>query len=49
MESSLIYWVQVEKNLSDGKFFDIKEMPQDLISTQVEFINLAIKHYKENK
>jgi hypothetical protein len=46
MEASQIYWIDIKENPTIGKFYDIDNLPQELVKSQLDFIPQAIEDYK---
>jgi hypothetical protein len=46
METSQVYWVNVENAAKVGQFYDVEQLPENLVKTQLDFIPQAIKDYK---
>lgn len=46
-EHAQVYWVEVIGPPKVGHFFPIKELPENLIQSQLKFIQEAAKHYQK--
>ncbi len=46
MEASLIYFINIESKVVAGQFYDINQLPDSLVKTQLDFIPIAIEAYK---
>jgi len=46
-EISQIYWTEVTGESKVGKFYDVDNLPTELIQTQLDFIPAAIEHFKQ--
>jgi hypothetical protein len=47
MESSQVYWIEVRGNPTDGHFYDITDLPETLVKSQLDFIPAAIDDYQK--
>jgi hypothetical protein len=49
VELALVHWVEVEDNIEVGTFFDIDQLPCDLVGSQRPFIFLAVDAYRRSQ
>jgi hypothetical protein len=47
METSQVYWVEVGGEPAGGSFYPVNELPETIVSSQMDFIPLAIESYKQ--
>jgi hypothetical protein len=45
-EQALVYWVELIGEPTVGQFFDVNQLPDSLVDTQVEFIKEAVVSFK---
>jgi hypothetical protein len=48
MEVSQIYWIEVTSQPSIGQFYNVKELPAELVESQLDFIPAAIEHFTKS-
>jgi ADP-ribose pyrophosphatase YjhB (NUDIX family) len=48
-EAALVYWVEVFDNKSNGQFYDVAKLPQELVKSQLDFIPQVINAYKSRQ
>lgn len=46
MEASQIYWAEVLGEPKAGQFYDADNLPERLMRSQLDFIPLAVEHYR---
>lgn len=46
MEAAQIFWVLVEGEPTEGTFYDADDLPEALVATQLDFIPVAVAHFK---
>lgn len=46
METSQIYWVEVLNDTTSSQFYNVDNLPDDLVKSQLDFIPQAIEDYK---
>jgi hypothetical protein len=49
MEVSQIYWIEIVGQPSTGQFYNVKELPADLVESQMDFIPAAIQHFNDTE
>lgn len=47
MESSQIYWIDIAGEASTGQFYEVGELPEALVKSQMDFIPAAIDDYRK--
>lgn len=48
VELALVYWIEVEEQPQHGTFAGLSRMPDDMVKTQLDFIEAACRHYLES-
>jgi hypothetical protein len=49
MEVSQVYWIEIADPPGTDQFYNVKELPADLVDSQLDFIPAAIEHFKNTK
>lgn len=46
MEASQVFWVELLDEPNVGQFYEVDKLPERLMRSQLDFIPLAIEHYR---